>query len=288
MSLIDFILNLAGLLLWLNWRSVRLDPLARATPATLTGTLRRAVPNRLQRWHFLAALAALLLVRALFYWKIGGAVNWTARLNLGATSIPFQSDFFRRMLLFSVLSFALTLAIFYLWLLFFAVVNRNINDPLQKLVRLMLGRASRWPNWILLSLPVAGAVLVWLLISPLLARMSLVPTASFLHRTEQAVLLGLTAFLTWKYLIGAVLALYLVNSYIYLGKHQFWNFINLTSRQMLRPLRRLPLEIGKADFTPVVGITLVFLLAHFAENGVEIFRVLKIDGLIGLYSRLTP
>ncbi|HEY4984077.1 MAG TPA: hypothetical protein VIJ24_03365 [Verrucomicrobiae bacterium] len=288
MSLIDFILNLAGLLLWLNWRSVRLDPLARATPATLTGTLRRAVPNRLQRWHFLAALAALLLVRALFYWKIGGAVNWTARLNLGATSIPFQSDFFRRMLLFSVLSFALTLAIFYLWLLFFAVVNRNINDPLQKLVRLMLGRASRWPNWILLSLPVAGAVLVWLLISPLLARMSLVPAASFLHRIEQAVLLGLTAFLTWKYLIGAVLALYLVNSYIYLGKHQFWNFINLTSRQMLRPLRRLPLEIGKADFTPVVGITLVFLLAHFAENGVEIFRVLKIDGLIGLYSRLTP
>ena len=288
MSLIDFILNLAGLLLWLNWRSVRLDPLARATPATLTGTLRRAVPNRLQRWHFLAALATLLLVRALFYWKIGGAVNWTARLNLGATSIPFQSDFFRRMLLFSVLSFALTLAIFYLWLLFFAVVNRNINDPLQKLVRLMLGRAGRWPNWILLSLPVAGAVLVWLLISPLLARMSLVPAASFLHRTEQAVLLGLTAFLTWKYLIGAVLALYLVNSYIYLGKHQFWNFINLTSRQMLRPLRRLPLEIGKADFTPVVGITLVFLLAHFAENGVEIFRVLKIDGLIGLYSRLTP
>ncbi len=46
MALIDFILNLAGLLLWLNWRSVRLDPLGKRTPATLIGTLRRAEPQR--------------------------------------------------------------------------------------------------------------------------------------------------------------------------------------------------------------------------------------------------
>ena len=27
MAYVDFILNLAGLLLWLNWRSIRFDPL---------------------------------------------------------------------------------------------------------------------------------------------------------------------------------------------------------------------------------------------------------------------
>jgi uncharacterized protein YggT (Ycf19 family) len=277
MAIIDFILNLAGLLLWLNWQSVRLDPLTKAAPATLTGTLRRAVPNRLKRWHFLGALGGLLFLRTVFYWQIGGAVNWTARLNLGITSIPFQSDFFRRMLLFSILSFALILAVFYLWLLFFAVVNRNLHDPFQKLVRLTLGRASQWANWILLLLPLLGAIFVWLALSPLLARMNLLPgSTSLTQRIEQGAVLGLGAFLTWKFLVGAVLGLYLVSSYIYLGNHPFWNFINLTARQMLRPLRRLPLEIGKADFTPVLGIVLVFLMAEGAERG-----------LMALFSRLT-
>ena len=71
MSLIDFILNVAGLLLWLNWRSVFADPFATATPSTLSGTLRRAQPRQVQRWHFPAAMAALLLVRAFFYQQIG-------------------------------------------------------------------------------------------------------------------------------------------------------------------------------------------------------------------------
>jgi hypothetical protein len=44
MALIDFILNVAALLLWLSWRAIRLDPFIRATPATLAGTLRRAEP----------------------------------------------------------------------------------------------------------------------------------------------------------------------------------------------------------------------------------------------------
>ena len=42
MGLIDFILNLAGLLLWLNWRAAKADPLGKPAPATLIGTLRRA------------------------------------------------------------------------------------------------------------------------------------------------------------------------------------------------------------------------------------------------------
>ena len=75
MGIIDFILNLAGLLLWLNWRSLRFDPLGKRTPATLIGTLRRAEPRRLRRWHLPAALGGLLLLRAVFYWQIGSGVG---------------------------------------------------------------------------------------------------------------------------------------------------------------------------------------------------------------------
>lgn len=267
MSIIDFILNLAGLLLWLNWQSGRLDPLNRAVPSTLPGTLRRAAPLRLKRWHFLAALGVLLLLRAVFYWKIGGAVNWTARLDFIATSLPFQSDFFTRMLAFSFLSFALMLVLFYVWLLFFIVINRSAADPLQKLVRLTVGKISRWPNWVLLPLPIVFAILVWLALGPLLAKMNIVPASTAFQRTEQGFLLGLSAFLAWKFLIGAVLVLYMVNSYIYFGNHPIWDFVNLTARRIMKPLRKIPLEIGKVDFTPLLAIVIVFLIADTIGSG---------------------
>ena len=33
------------------------------------------------------------------------------------------------------------------------------------------------------------------------------------------------------------------------------------------PLRAVPLRAGKADFAPIVGMALVFLLAELAERG---------------------
>lgn len=272
MSLIDFILNIAALLLWLNWRSVRFDPLSKAVPATLPGTLRRAEPKWLRRWHFLIALLALLFGRAFFYWQIGATVNWAARLNLGVISISFRSDFLDRMLLFSVVSFGIVLALFYLWLLYFSLVHpRTTTDPFQKLVRLMLGRLDRWPWWIRLSLPLLIAMICWLGLRPLLARMGLVPSGTpVVAQLGQAGLIGLSAYLTWQFLIGTVLILHVLNSYIYLGSHPMWNFINLTARQTLRPLRKFPLRFGKLDFLPLITMVLVFLFAGAAQHGLGV------------------
>ena len=124
MGIIDFILNLAGLLLWLNWRSLRFDPLGKRTPATLIGTLRRAEPRRLRRWHLPAVLGGLLFLRAVLYWQIGSGVGWAAgKLNLGVIELSFRSDYFGHILLFSLFSFGLTLGVFYLWLLLFSLIN---------------------------------------------------------------------------------------------------------------------------------------------------------------------
>ena len=101
MSLINFILDIAGLLLWFSWRSIPFDPLARAAPATLAGTVRRAEPTRLKRWHFLAVLLGLLFVRAFFYWEIGRAVNWTPRLDLGVVAPAFRGNVFVTALLWA-------------------------------------------------------------------------------------------------------------------------------------------------------------------------------------------
>jgi hypothetical protein len=280
MGLINFILNLAGVLLWLNWRSVRFDPLAKNIPATLAGTLRRAEPYRVKRWHLLAALAVLLFLRAVLYWQIGAAVDWTPNLHLGGLdiAIPFRSDNWWRMLLFSGLSFGVMLGLCYLWLLLLSLVNRGApdNDPLQKLVRLHLGRVDRWP-WLVRSLlPLLMSVLLWELLSLLLSRLSIIPhPASGTHRLEQAFVIGLGSYLSWKYLIGGLLALHLVASYVYLGDQPLWNFIALTGRNLLVPLRWAPLRLGKVDFSPLAGIAAVFLVAELGERG-----------LTALYERL--
>ncbi len=275
LGLIDFILNLAGVLLWLSWLSVQFDPLAKTTPATLVGTLRRAEPQRFKRWYFLIALVVLLVLRWLLYWQIGAAVDWTPYLHLGGIdiAIPFRSDHEWVMMLYSVLSFAATLGVFYLWLLLPSLANGRgaDDDPIQRLVRLHLGRIDRWPWPIKVMLPFLVTGVVWFLVSMLLARMKLIPQPySNIHRLEQAIVVGLSCYLLWKYLIGILLALYLVSSYVYFGNQPFWNFVGMTGRNLLAPLRALPLRVGRVDFSPVLGAVLVFLFSYWAERGLTV------------------
>jgi len=269
MALIDFILNLAGLLLWLNWRSVRFDPLGRRTPATLIGTLRRAEPRRLRRWHLLAALGGLLLLRAVLYWQIGAGVGWAAgKLNLGIIELSFRSDSFGRILLFSIFSFGLTLGVLYLWLLLLSILAGPEPLPFHRLVRMPLGGMDRWARGVKFLLPLIVTATFWWLASWLLAWLQVIPPlVSPAHRIEESLVIGLGSYLAWKYLAGALLALHLLNSYIYFGKNPFWAYVNAEAQTLLSPLRRVPLQAGKADFAPVVGIVLVFLAAELAGRG---------------------
>jgi uncharacterized protein YggT (Ycf19 family) len=270
MGLVDFILNLAALLLWLNWRSLRFDPLGQRKPATLIGTLRRAEPQRLRHWHLLAAIGGLLLVRAGFYWQIGLVSKpvWAGTLDLGMIAPSFLSNSFGRMCLFSICSFGLMLAVFHLWLLLLSILAGP--EPVHGLVRMQLGVADRWPRWLKWVMPFTAAGLLWWLASWLLEWCGIIPTAvSMAHRVEQSVLLGLGSYLVWKYVVGVLLALHLLNSYVYLGRHPFWHYVNATARTLLQPLRRVPLRAGRVDFAPVLGLVLVFLLAGLAERGLR-------------------
>jgi len=105
--------------------------------------------------------------------------------------------------------------------------------------------------------------LLWLALHPLLAQLAIVPeTKSNGQLLEQAAVLGLGTYLAWKYLIVGILVLHLLNSYVYLGNHPVWNFVNATARNLLSPLRWAPLRLGKVDFLPVAAIALVFLVTE--------------------------
>jgi len=272
MGLIDFILNLAGLLLWLNWRTSGFDPLARATPATLAGTLRRAGGRKLKRWHFPLLLAGLILLRALFYWQIGSAVSWTASLDLGVISLSFRSDLFGLMLAFSILSFLGFLGIFFLWLVLLSILKRQTPDidPAHRFVRHQLGPLDLWPRWVKMFVPLLGGVVVWWLLHwPLVRWGVLPPAASWTHLAEQSFVIGLCCYLPWKLLIAALFVLDLVTAYIYLGNHPLWHYIHHVSQTLLSPLGSLPLRVGRVDFAPALGLVILFGLATLYKIGVD-------------------
>jgi uncharacterized protein YggT (Ycf19 family) len=269
MILIHQILNIACLLLWLSWRSMRFVPPASGSSFSLLSTLKPTEPQFAARWLYLAALIALLLIRSLFYWHVGSAVNWTPAIDLVAITLPFRSDRGLLMLLFSGLSFGLLLAGFYAWLLLISSANRAVKDtePLQRLLRFHLSWLEHCPAIVKLLLPPLVAALLWALLNPYLASLDIIPApASNRLLWQQAALLGLAALLIWKFLLLGLLVLHSLNSYVYLGNASFWNFVNITTRNLLGPISWLPLRIGKADFAPVLAIALVTAISTLGNQ----------------------
>ena len=261
MGIIDFILNLAGLLLWLNWRSIRFDPLAKRRPATLMGTLRPASPQKNQRWHLLVFIAGLLLLRALIYYWIGSAANWTGKLDFGPVVLSCRSDWFWRILAFSFFSFGLTLGIFYLCLLPLSLLGGP--EPVHSLVKVPLGRVDGWPRWAKIILPFFATALCWWLASWVFGWLQILPKAiSPAERFEESLIIGAGSYLLWKFPLGAILLLHLLNSYVYFGKHPFWKYVNATAPSLLSPLEKIPLRIGRVDFAPLLGLVIMFLAAE--------------------------
>lgn len=265
MGYIDFILNLAALLLWFSWRAARLPP-GSSSPNTLLGVLKRPASKAVPAWWPAAILLGLLFIRSFLYWNLGSALEWTPHLNLVVFAVPFRSEFWGRMLLFSGLSFALVLLEFYCGLLLLTLVNPHALEtgPLQKLTRQQLGPVANWPAGVLWLLPALISGLLWFAVGPLFTKTGLVPPVkSLAHLSQQAMLLGLAAYLAWQWPVILVLLLHLLNSHIYLGAHPFWDLVTATARNLLHPLRRAPLMLGRLDLSPVLGMALVWGLGHF-------------------------
>ena len=162
------------------------------------------------------------------------------------------------------------LGAFYLWLILLSAVNARVPDadPLQRLVRAHLGVVERCPRFIKWFLPLLLAGLAFLALHPLLARLGVIPAMKNRnHLLEQAAVIGLGSYLTWKYLIVGVLLLHLLNSYVYLGNSPLWAFINATAHGLLAPLSWLPLRVGRVDFGPPLAIVLTLLAGELAARG---------------------
>jgi uncharacterized protein YggT (Ycf19 family) len=216
-------------------------------------------------------LILLLAGRALVYWQLGGPAGWVARIPLGPTTVGFRSDMLGRMALFSVCSFGVALAIFYLFMLLLSWINGPVADsaPGQRLVRTQLGLLDRCPGVIKLLLPVFLTATLWFMFHPWLVRLGLVPRQanSGWRVLAQGAVIGLAAYLALKFFLVGVLSLHLLSSYVYLGEWPLWDFVNTTARSLLRPLQWLPLRAGRIDFAPALAVVLLLFVAAFTQRG---------------------
>lgn len=267
MWLIDLILNIAAVLLWLKWLERDVSTILAEPRISVVANLRRTAP-RPPRILYLGALLLLIVGRWLVYWLLGSALDWIPVLHFGPIPLAFRSYFEWRILLYSFLSFGEALAIFYLALLLFSIVNRRLDDdPVQKLVRSHLGVLDSWPVVVKLLIPWLFGLLVWCAFNPLFQKIRIVvPPGNLGELMKQAAVVGLGVYLVWKYVLAAVLILYVCNSYIYFGKWPFWNFIEQTGRQILMPLRRIPLCLRKVDFAPFVALAIVLFAGELASQ----------------------
>lgn len=268
MALIDFLLNLAGLLLWFNWRALRLET-PPETANTFAGLLKPAEPRRARGWLLLLALLGLLGIRAVLYHQLGSAADWTPRLNLGVVALAFRSDRFGAVALFSLLSFLRVLLVSYFWLVVLALLDKGAvqTSSLRRTVRLQIGRMARWPWWTQLAVPLLLTVALWLVLHPLLMQMGIVSSARNAARlTAQALLVSSGLILSLKYLLPPLLLLHLVSSYVYLGENPVWSFVSHTSQRLVLPLSKLRLQLGKFDLAPLLGAALIVALLHWLPN----------------------
>ncbi len=271
MNLVDWILNIAAIFLWMDWRSARS---ARPQPAlSIASTIRAAGRTPGRGFGSLAGLIVLLLLRPAFYYTVGSAVDWTPTLDFIAISLPWRSDMLGRIYIFSTLSFLKALGFYYSYLLLLSAVNRHLTDEdrIQRFIRGQLGWLEKNPWWIKLLLPSAVAALAWVGLAQLFIELQLMPEGSGDFR-GQAAAFALAAILVWNWLLVPLFFVHLVNIYLYIGVHPLWEYIGVTCRRLLRPLSFL--RFGKIDLSPVAGIVGLLCLTRFVLEPlvVNLFR----------------
>ncbi|MFZ9854612.1 MAG: YggT family protein [Limisphaerales bacterium] len=268
MAFINLLLDLVVLVLGLSVLGIGTRaPTHRA--GTLLGNLKPAESRPTRSWKPVALLVVLLFLRPFLYRILSDVLGEIPSWNAIPASIPFRPDSFLRLLLFSWVSFLWTLIHFLCWVLLLSALSKACRDPANwnRFFEELIGPLVRCPLPLSLLLPGLAAGLLWLTLRWPLRMMAIAPApASTAALLEQSILVGLGVWVSIRWLLGGLLLLRLINTYVYLGNNPFWDFVHQIGGIPLLPFRRLPLQIGKLDLSPLLAAAVVFLVAAGVER----------------------
>ncbi len=269
MKTIDWLLNLAALIIWLRWLSF----FSATTRITLTlATVVKSTEKGSKRGFFpLFIIGLILLGKAIFFYYSGAITNFNPILDLTAISIPFKSALFTMTLLYSVLSFLLFLIVFYFWLCILSVLNyREELDIYHRKIIQHLGIIGKLPAFFRFLAPFVITAFLWFIVSLLFSKMGIITLPkSFPKHLLQSALLSMGLIFSLKYLVIIICALFLCYTYFYLGIHPFWAFIGITGKRLLKLIRWI--RLGPLDLSPLVMTIVVVYLCLLGEKWFPVF-----------------
>jgi hypothetical protein len=254
MEFVDLFLNLAGLLMWVSWRGIHgLE--AAGSAGTILGNLRAASRARDPRWGYLVGLIGMLVFRAMIYRQVGPALPWHPSWEGPTVTLSFRADSFARMLSYSVLSFGWLLSIWYTAWVAVLVINRppRDRDGVTRAIRKQLGLIGSLPTPVLVLLPPVLAASAWGVVGWLAAEYRIMPALrDGTHLVQQAVVVGLSHYTVLRWFVVGLLGLHLLNLYVYLGNHAFWDFVQQTGERLSRPFAFF--RLGQMDLSALPAI----------------------------------
>ncbi len=262
MQIIDFILNLAAWILWVNgWIQLH-NKADIQRPLTLLGTLVGPTRRMSRAWLYFGGFAVLIFLKTILLHYLGAPIETTMVVKFLLLMVYFKTGTLVSMFWMAFASFMKFALIAYIWVWFLARMSRedtaenivsglnaslgflqNRHWVLQMVALVLFGMAG----WIFL-----GIVFGWLGVLP--------PIKSVSFLVWQSLCISLCAWLALYYLVNVLMILYLIHSYIHLGNWEGWDWLDGVSEKLMSPLSPLPLQWARIDFTPVFLLLLNWLL----------------------------
>ena len=278
MTFFNLLLDLVALILGLSVLGVgSSSPAHRA--GTLLGNLKLAESRRTNTVKPLFFLLGLLMLRPLFYAPLTEVLGTVPEWSPTPASVPFRADFFSRLLMFSFISFLWTTIQFVAWMQVLCSLARGCREPgaWNRFFQETLGPLARLPLPIAILLPTWAAGSLWFLAHWPLKWAGILPAVPTELLAKQSAVVAVGLWISIRWLLSALLILRLINTYVYLGNHPFWDFIHQVGGVLLQPFRWIPLRFGKLDLAPL-GLTALILAAAWGAD----------RALLELYLRLSP
>jgi len=262
MQIIDFILNVAAWILWVNgWMQCR-NPVKMDRPLTLLSTLKASPPKISVAWFYFGGFLVILLIKTLFLHYLGAPLQTTMSIDFLLFFVYFKTGSFFSMASMAVASFLKIALIAYIWVWFLWHLSRKgIADNLVNSLGDSMGLLKGRHVLIQVSVFLLGGVLGWLGLGLYFSWMGALPSnqeTSLL--LWQGLWLSLSAWVGLYWLIVAMLSAYLIHSYIYLGPWEGWDWLEGMVERLLSPLKPLPLQWARIDFAPLVALGLNWLI----------------------------